>query len=165
MDDLHGPGLDKARELSPTVLGGDCLLILCGDRGPGKTQMATYWGREMAENNKKALYFKANKFLNQYRLEFDSDPRMKTMARETQRDAKHAALLILDEWSELAGSDWEMRQMTELIDERYDAMLATVIITNNQPAKAAEAVGRSIWSRAEQTGGVVVCDWPSYRKK
>ena len=98
------------------------------------------------------------------RQQFDDDKQLKGAAREVLEKAKRTTLLVLDEWSELAGTEWEKRTMTSLIDHRYDNMLATVIITNHGPEAAAEAVGRSIWSRAQETGGVVVCNWESYRK-
>lgn len=152
--------------MEATIASGDCLLILCGDRGPGKTQIATHWARIVAESQGKAsCYFKAHDFLCMIRQQFDEERDLKGLARETLEKAKRTTLLVLDEWSELAGTEWEQRTMTSLIDHRYDNMLATVIITNHKPADAAEAVGRSIWSRAGETGGIVVCDWESYRIK
>ena len=165
LPDMVGPGLERAIELKPAILSGDSLLILCGDRGPGKTQIATKWAEIVAQERSKASrYHKAHDFLCMIRQQFDDDKQLKGAAREVLEKAKRTTLLVLDEWSELAGTEWEKRTMTSLIDHRYDNMLATVIITNHGPEAAAEAVGRSIWSRAQETGGVVVCNWESYRK-
>lgn len=165
LDKMEGPSLDEAMRRTELILTGDCLLLVCGDRGPGKTQMATFWGREMARAQKSAKYVKAHSLLKSIRLEFNDDQESKVIGREEQHDAKTKKLLIIDEWSELAGTEWEQRTMTDIIDHRYDNLLSTVIITNHTPKEAVDAVGPSIWSRAEETGGVVVCDWPSYRKK
>lgn len=162
---MEGPSLEEAKSRTGSILTGDCLLLVCGDRGPGKTQMAAYWGRETALWKKRAEYYKAHDFLCLIREQFDKDPQRSTVAREAMERARKCHLLIIDEWSELAGTEWEMRTMTSLIDHRYDNLLSTVIITNHTPKEAVEAVGESIWSRAEETGGIVVCYWESYRKK
>lgn len=164
LESMSGPGMDKANALSGKVKGGNSLLILCGDRGPGKTQIATFWGFQAGRAEKSARYFKTHDLLCLIREQFDDDRQRKAEARETLDKVKSVKLLILDEWSELAGTEWEKRTLTNIIDHRYDNMLSTVIITNHKPTEAAEAVGRSIWSRSEETGGIVVCDWPSYRK-
>jgi len=44
-------------------------------------------------------------------------------------------------------------------------MLATVIIANMSEAEVRAQINPSIVSRAEETGGLVVCDWASYRVK
>lgn len=162
---MHGDGLNKALELEERVIGGDCLLILCGDRGPGKTQIATKWAEMAAKRDQGSRYFKSHDLLGIIKQQFEDDRQLKGKARETLQQAKKVSLLILDEWSELAGTNWEQRTLTNLIDHRYDNLLSTVIITNHKPAEAAAAVGRSIWSRAEETGGVVNCNWKSYRNK
>ena len=164
LDSMEGKGLKAAQDRSSTITSGNCLFVLCGKRGPGKTQMGTHWGREMARAGKSARYHKAHDLISLIRQQFESDFQRKTEALEGLATAKKAKLLIVDEWSELAGSDFEKRTMTNIIDHRYDNMLSTVIITNHAPKGAIEAVGESIWSRAEETGGVIVCDWPSYRK-
>ena len=164
---MHGPGLDKANQLEEIVISGDCLLILCGDRGPGKTQIATRWADIAATKHDKASrYHKVHDLLSIIKSQFgDSDRKKKEEAAELLERAKKVSILVLDEWSELAGTDWEQRTLTNLIDHRYDNLLTTIIITNHKPSEAAASVGRSIWSRAEETGGVVVCDWESYRKQ
>lgn len=164
--DMHGPGLEKAEQLWPKVAGGDVLLILCGDRGPGKTQIATKWAALAAEELQacRPLYFKAHDLLTLIRLQFSDDRQEKLEAKKTLQAVRKRRFLVVDEFSELAGTEWEKKTLTNILDHRYDAMLSTVLITNHAPAAAAEAVGRSVWSRAEETGGVVPCEWASYRK-
>ena len=54
LDTMRGPGLAKAEELLWRVMAGDCLLLLFGDRGPGKTQMATWWAAQRVLAGKSA---------------------------------------------------------------------------------------------------------------
>lgn len=161
LDRMTGPSLRRAQELTPRIREGDCLLVLCGDRGPGKTQMATFWGWEI----RSARYYKAHDLMEAIRRAFRDDGKEQAAADLAIRRARKVPFLVIDEFSELSGSAFERRTLTNILDHRYDALLATVIITNHAEEAAAEAIGRSIWSRAQETGGVVNCDWPSYRRK
>jgi len=166
LDKMTGEGLSCARDKSGKILAGDAIIVLCGARGPGKTQIATFWAAELLKLEKKARgsrYYKAHDLLCLIRQQFDDDRNLKGSAREVLTRSKKISLLVIDEWSELSGTEWEMRTMTNIIDHRYDNLLPTVIITNHAPREAIEAIGKSIWSRAEETGGIVVCDWKSYR--
>ena len=166
LEKMTGPGLEKAQQMAKTVISGDCLLIVCGDRGPGKTQMATKWAQMAAEeSNKASRYHKTHDLLSLIRQQYSDDYKAKAEAKELLERSKKVSILVLDEWSELAGTDWEQRTLTNIIDHRYDNLLTTIIITNHKPSQAAAAVGRSIWSRAEETGGVLICDWASYRQQ
>jgi DNA replication protein DnaC len=134
-------------------------MILCGDRGPGKTQIATYWGLLFQFPR----YYKAHGLISTIRGQFSDDPDIRAEASKTLNSAKVCQYLVIDEFSELAGSDYEKRELTHLIDCRYDALKTTVIVTNQPKDKIGQEVGRSIVSRASEVGGVVHCDWPSYR--
>jgi DNA replication protein DnaC len=79
------------------------------------------------------------------------------------RRYRETRFLVIDEFHERGSSDWESRCLTNLLDHRYDEMLATIIIANLSPEKAALEINPSILSRAQQTGGMVICDWSSYR--
>lgn len=160
---MTGPSLEEAKKRTERILRGDCIFLLSGDRGPGKTQMAAFWGQQCLLEEKSTRYHKAHSFLCTIRDQFGNNEHRAETAREILQRAKKVHLLVIDECSELAGTDWEKRTMTEIIDERYDNELSTVIITNHAPKEAVKEVGPSIWSRAEETGGIVVCDWESYR--
>jgi DNA replication protein DnaC len=53
--------------------------------------------------------------------------------------------------------------LTHLIDRRYDSMLPTLLIANLSLGQYERTVPLSVRSRIAETGGVKVCDWPSYR--
>lgn len=162
---MRGPSLDKARELLPRVLAGDCLLLLVGDRGPGKTQMATWWASERV---------KAGKMVGHYRKTADIITEIKTTWEDggksigTENDLlnkyRKTSYLVLDEFHERGSSEWEARTLLNILDHRYDNMLATVLIANMTPQQVTEQINPSIVSRAKETGGLVLCDWPSYRQ-
>lgn len=154
---LHGPGLIKANEISPMLKG--TTTVLCGDRGPGKTQMACHW----ALNYDRPRYFKAHDLIRAIRGEFSDDDERRKRSVVAMKDALFVDFLVIDEFAELAGSDYDRRTLTNIIDHRYDDMKTTVLITNAKPEKLADEMGRSIFSRCSEAGGVVHCDWKSYR--
>lgn len=159
--DMHGPSLEKARELLPKVMSGDCLILLVGDRGPGKTQMVAWWAANLAKAGLPPGYYRKTTDLIAEIKATWSDP----AAREADvlRKYRTARLLVLDEFHERGGSDWESRILVNMLDHRYDDMLATVLIANMSREKVRSEINPSVLSRAEETGGLVVCDWESYR--
>ena len=161
---LYGPALDCAWQYLPRILSGDAMLFLVGDRGPGKTQMATWWAAER---------IKAGKFPGHYRKTADIISEIKTTWHDggksvgTENDVlkkyRESAYLVLDEFHERGSSDWEARTLINILDHRYDNMLVTVLIANMTEEQVRLEINPSILSRAEETGGLVKCNWPSYR--
>lgn len=163
-DGLHGPGLDKARELLPRIASGDALMLLIGDRGPGKTQIATWWAAQRcAAGRAPGKYLKCADLIGEIKATWHDGGRSVGTESDVLRKYRRTKFLVIDEFHERGGSDWESRCLVNIIDHRYDAMLATVLIANLTEDQAARDINPSIISRANHTGGVVLCDWPSYR--
>jgi DNA replication protein DnaC len=162
---LHGPGMEKAAELLPKILAGDCLLLLLGDRGPGKTQMATWWAAERMRAGKlPGWYRKTADLISEIKVTWNAGGRSVGTEDDVLKKYRTAGFLVLDEFHERGSSDWEARTLTNIIDHRYDNMLATVIIANMSEKEVRAQISQSIVSRAEETGGMVICDWQSYRQ-
>ena len=175
LDNMEGPGLKRAQILEPEVRG-NFVLILCGDRGRGKTQMATYLASRKAVNRramgwehqpkaKVPRYYSAHDLMQAIRGEFSDIKDQCQQSLMTLGNASGCSLLVIDEFSELMGSDYNKRTLTNLLDRRYRAMLPTIIITNTHSDAVADEVGRSIYDRCNESGATVDCDWASYRTK
>jgi DNA replication protein DnaC len=161
---MHGPGLEKAKALLPKVMAEDCILLLTGDRGPGKTQIATWWALQRLCAGKSAgTYVKLVDLLADIKRTWHGGGKNIGTEDDILRKYRNAALLVIDEVQEIGGHDFEVRYLTSIIDHRYDAMRATVMIANLDGAALAASIPASIIDRANETGGQVVCDWPSYR--
>lgn len=162
---LHGPALAKCDELWPRVRSGDCLLLLVGIRGPGKTQMATEWARRrVCELGKSpGRYVKCADLIGEIKATWHDGGKAVGSEQDVLRKYRRTRYLVIDEFHERGASDWESRALVNIIDHRYDAMLATVIIANLSEQEAAQQINPSILSRANETGGLIVCDWGSYR--
>lgn len=163
---MEGPSLAKAEALWPRVESGDCLIVLVGDRGPGKTQMATYWAYiRLSKNLTAGWYRKTADLISEIKMTWADNGKIAGTEHDLIRKYRTVPFLVLDEFNEKGASDWEARTLNNIIDHRYDAMLSTVIIANLSLDKVKDAISASILSRAEETGGLVNCNWPSYRAK
>tara|TARA_R100001163_G_C5059268_1_gene195941 strand:- start:1392 stop:1640 length:249 start_codon:yes stop_codon:yes gene_type:complete len=76
---------------------------------------------------------------------------------------ENAPLLVLDEFTEIRGNEFEQEELTRIVDKRYGKMVPTLIIGNDKPEDAMNILGPSIWSRLMEEGGCIHCEWPSYR--
>jgi DNA replication protein DnaC len=168
----------------------DSMFALLGSRGTGKTQMAIElirfmarrrveenvtpvcklerwaWDRNRARPSQMkrgfALYSNTMDFFLQLRKTYQSD------SEEHEDDVLanfiNPSLLILDEAHDRRGSNWENQMFTHLIDQRYQASCKqTVFIANQTAQEFEENVGSSIADRLQECGGIVNCNWKSFR--
>ena len=160
LDALHGPGKDKAYSLLPLMLR-DGIAVLLGPTGRGKTVMATLIAKERVQKGKSA-----GKFTTAYAL----FARMKQCwGKNEDAEAalgtwKRAGFLVIDEAQTRGESAWENAVLDELINHRYAHELPTIIIGNFDLTTAQKSLGPRIMDRANECGGIVDCNWESYRQ-
>lgn len=157
---MKGAGEIKARELAPRLLA-DGILIVHGLTGRGKTVMAAYWGMRRLEAGKDC-----GKFLTAHRIFTDMKSAMslKKDPAAIQKALEKAAFLVIDEAQTRGESPWENAIMDEVVNARYNAMRPTVLIGNFTNLEETQGcLGPRIMDRANECGGVVSCNWPSYR--
>lgn len=163
-------GVLRASLLARVGLGVLCVLI--GPRGTGKTQAAVsvakafQWGWDTTGGvNTEAC--------TRYTTAVELFMAIKeTYGDNAQRSEKAAvemfvkpALLIIDEVQERAGTEWEQRLLTAIVDRRYAALKDTILVGNLKAENVQAELGSSICSRAQETGGIYVADWTSFRAK
>ena len=68
---------------------------------------------------------------------------------------RRVGLLVLDEIHEIAGSEWELRELVSLMDARYREERDTLLIGNATRDALSDLLGPSIVSRMRETGGVI----------
>lgn len=160
--DMAGPSLERGKRLLPLVMGSG-MVVLVGDRGRGKTQLATWMAWQRGQ---------AGKAPGIYTTAFDVFAAIKSTwgrnSSEAERDVlsrfKKAAFLCVDECHERGETDWENRTMRNILDHRYLSCLPTVLIGNWRTGEEISAsLGASITDRITETGGIVWCKWESYR--
>jgi len=74
-------------------------------------------------------------------------------------------LLVIDEAHERSNSDWEDRMLAMVVNERYQELRSTLVIANYSEEEVEKHLNPSILSRAEESGGIVVFDWESFRSR
>lgn len=157
-----GPEWDSALQGLCGRLGTGFLVALLGIRGAGKTQLAVEAARTRIEAGYGGRYVKAMDLLIRFREAFRKDgPSEKAVLEEFL----HPDILVIDALEERAETQFEDRMIAHLIDLRYDAMLDTILISNQTKEAFAKAVGNSVVSRLIETGEVIECTWESFRKK
>jgi DNA replication protein DnaC len=72
-------------------------------------------------------------------------------------------LLILDEVGAQVGSEHEKMLMFEVINERYQQLRSTVLISNLTREELSEFLGDRVMDRFRESGAVIAFDWKSHR--
>lgn len=143
-------------------LGSGCLISLIGPRGTGKTQIAQQAVVHKADRGEDSLYVKTVEVFLLIRAAMRDDSRQNQL--ETVAEFIRPRLLIIDEIQERGETAWEDRMLNYIIDKRYDAMSDTILIGNLEAGELAQSLGASIADRMAEAGGVVVCNWGSFRR-
>lgn len=152
-------------------IGTGAIVVLYGQRGTGKTQMAVDVSAEILRDrltlskpeSKWPMYALISDIFRDIRNSFRKD----SLVSEMEVIAKYhkAKLLIIDEAQERSETEFEDRTLTLIVDKRYSSMLDTIIISNLQVSELAKSLGSSIVSRVHEKGLTIHCNWPSFREK
>lgn len=162
VSDFDGAEWLVARDRLMGRLGTGFIAGMLGNRGTGKTQMAAALIRETCQREASAIYVKAMDLFLDIRRAYQMEDEC-----EADRIATYITprLLVIDEFGVRGESPWEDRLVTHIIDKRYDAGRDTILISNQTPDEFKTAAGASITSRMSETGGIIECNWPSFRRK
>jgi DNA replication protein DnaC len=144
------------------VMGKDALVALVGINGNGKTQIAVELMREATSRGESALWVTATRMLMDVKACYRDEA--KTTEREVVERYTRVELLVIDEIHRRRGSDWENALIFEIIDTMYNARKPVIVIANQTPAEFEASMDGSIISRMNETGGIIHCDWESFRE-
>jgi len=144
------------------ALGQGFVSALLGPRGPGKTQLAVCLACAALRRdpNWGVTYVRAADLFRELRASFR---RHGPDEREIVAEYARPRLLVIDEAHERGHSAFELSALSNLIDIRYGDKLDTLLISNETREGFSEAIGPSVVSRIQETGGAIICDWPSFR--
>ncbi len=173
LEAAEGPAMVKARQLLPRVLT-DGILLLLGPTGRGKTVMATWFADQRQKNGQKpGEFITAYGMFSAVKSTFGRAPTRRGAFGNVPNDGPDAEeliggwsstpFLVIDEVQTRAETKFEDGMLEEVINARYGAMLPTVLIANLDAEKAQESLGPRIMDRAKECGGIVDCNWPTYR--
>lgn len=143
------------------LLGSGMLIGLVGGRGTGKTQLAVELMRATTEKEHSALFCSAMQFFIEVKSTYGDAAKTDEMA--VLQKYQSPRLLVIDEVGKRGGSDWENNLLFELINRRYNNEQDTILIDNRTKQEFIETIGPSLASRMNECGGIVECNWKSFR--
>jgi DNA replication protein DnaC len=144
------------------LTNGGVILAFIGGRGTGKTLLATAAGWYVCERNCTARYWRAA-FLSE-NIKRGWDDQATPDERKALSLAVKVRLLVVDEIGERNESEWERRTLNNIVCQRHDYGLDTILIANQSADEFAGTVGDSITDRIAQDGGIFEFPWPSFRR-
>jgi len=139
------------------------IAVLVGPRGTGKTRIAVEAMRAATTNLFPLRYTSAMGLFLDIRATWGKSGRGTTTEAEVIEDHASRPILCIDEIQERGHTEWEDRLLTHVIDRRYGEMRPTILIANLVESALPECLGPSIYSRIQETGGVIRMDGTSHR--
>lgn len=138
-------------------------MVLAGGPGTGKTHLACAIARHVAEHEMAAaLFITTTEMLRHIKTTYRKDsPRTERQAMADFIDTPD--LLIVDELGVQVGSDHEKLLLFEILNERYQWMKPTILISNLTAAELEAYLGHRTMDRYRECGSVIGFDWPSHR--
>ena len=134
--------------------------ILSGSNGSGKTHLAYAACLEQAMKGRSVCFVLAFDFFSDIKESFDKGNPRDVVSRYAGYD-----YLVIDEADKTHGSQNEFVYLYSLINERYDNMKPTVLVSNSDPATLMVVVGKSTFDRIASEGKVIEMKWKNYRQK
>nr|DAL15753.1 MAG TPA_asm: Replicative helicase [Caudoviricetes sp.] len=139
-----------------------CSIILLGNPGTGKTHLACALVMAAKRAGKTALFTSVAKTVRSIRETWNA------AAVKTERQVIDAYtgvdLLVLDEVGVQSGSENEQNLLFAVLNERYECMRPTVLISNLNKEGVEKIIGDRAMDRLRENGGKgFIFDWPSYR--
>lgn len=142
-------------------LARGCFIALIGNRGTGKTQIAVEAMKITTQDLRSAVYETAYGFFLRIREAYKADHEYSE--RQIIAEFRKPALLVLDEIAKRSDKEWQNHLLFHLLDCRYLDEKDTIIISNQPEPEFREMLGPSLSDRMKETGGIITCDWESFR--
>ncbi len=160
------PGWDRAggkaaRDVAEFSISGQSVLGLIGKRGTGKTQLGAAAVMEAIKRDRSARIVDAMELMADLKGHFgeQGNTDQDWLGRWTPY-----YLLVIDEFGDLVAGPYLRAMLTLLVNKRYVALRPTIIVGNLERDQFTAAVGASIAERCNEGGGIIECDWQSFRR-
>ena len=137
-------------------------LVLTGLPGTGKTHLACAIGNAVMQDHfGSVLFCTVSAMLRAIKATYRKD------SERTEQDVINRLcepdLLIVDEIGVQVGSEHEKLLMFEILNERYQDMRPTILISNLAADDLEQFLGQRVMDRYRECGSVLAFDWQSHR--
>lgn len=139
-------------------------LIMTGTAGTGKTHLATAIMNYLIQREEaNGRYTTAAKLIRAIRSTYNAE------SNESENQVVNMfstiPLLIIDEIGVKYASDFDRAMLFEIIDNRYNDQLPTILISNLALSALTEVMGERSIDRLSEGGSVLAFQWDSHRGK
>jgi DNA replication protein DnaC len=139
-------------------------LIFSGKAGAGKTHLACSIAHEIIEQGGAVQFATVAEVMRKIKSSFAKDA--ETTEQQEINHFSNIQLLILDEVGMDYGTDFNKALIFEILNNRYENMLPTILLTNLDTPALVEYMGERLVDRMREGGGRMVSfTWESYRGK
>lgn len=136
-------------------------LILMGDVGTGKTQLACEFAESfIGKLSRSVRYVTAKGMISEIQSSYGREG--KSEESEIERFVQYD-ILILDEIDAISTRENSALLLTEIINRRYSNDKPMIVITNQPFDDLAKYVGDRVHDRLHENAFVCSFDWPSFR--
>lgn len=163
MPDFTPKQLSACERMLESFSSGAIWAIL-GEWGTGKTQMAAWVIRAACRNLRSARFTTAIEFFVRLRSPYRDDSTHRDEAAVI-REFTEYDLLVIDDAHVRADSDFENRLLHHVIDKRHGSMRETILTSNQSEAVFCDTIGGAVVDRMCAAGGIIECNWESFRGK
>ena len=136
-------------------------LLLLGKPGTGKNHLSAAICNHIMDHQFSTLHTTVLKLVRRIKNTWSKD------SNESETEAikffRLPDLLVIDEVGVQFGSQAEQLLLTEVINDRYEWMRPTILISNLTTEQLSEVLGERIIDRFRENGKLLVFDWMSYR--
>lgn len=134
-----------------SVLSQGRCLILCGLPGTGKTHLACAYANEVIKQGHSASFTSVSKIIRTVRASWGTGTEEDVLQTFSNVD-----LLVIDEVGVQAGTENEKQILFNILNERYNFMRPTVLISNLKQVEMKTALGERVWDRLKENGGKLI---------
>lgn len=161
---MEGKWLDAFNVTIGILKKGGGIIGLYGKNGTGKTQIALESIKSVLSEFKKHASVKYTTAMDVF-MEIKSTYRKESKISECDvvDNFSYATFLVIDEFEKNSQSEWEMNMLFHIINKRYGMNKPTILISNMGQQEFAGTLGASILSRMSDCGGLIECNWESFR--
>lgn len=155
--------LEAVKSIKDSVLTGEYRnLIMIGSVGTGKTHLGQSLVVEVLRLKKSARYTTMARIIRHVRGSWDRDSGYSE--KQAYSDYQNETLLVIDEVGVQANTENERNIIFEVINERYESCLPTVIICNLTKDELVATLGDRTIDRLRHNGKMIGMSWESARK-
>jgi DNA replication protein DnaC len=139
-------------------------LVLTGGPGTGKTHLACAIASAVCREHLAGAWFgSVTQLLRHIKDTYRRDS--ERSEQDAINDLVEPDLLIVDEIGVQTGSDHEKMLLFEVLNERYQRLRPTILISNLNGADLEGYIGQRVMDRFRECGDIIAFDWQSHRGK